>query len=739
MVTRRTFLGGLVGAAIAPAVLRAEQAVEPEFLKEKLASGSLPAMADRIPARPRIVNLKEMGLEPGAYGGTVRTIIGSQRDIRFMTIYGYSRLVGYDKHLRFQPDILADFRSEDDTVFTFTLREGHKWSDGEPFTADDFRYWWEDVILNDKLTPGGGALELRPHGSLPRFEMLDALTVRYTWEKPNPMFLPTLAGPIPLVIFGPAHYLKQFHKKFQPDEAKMEQMMKTYRVKKWQDLHIKMARSYRPENPNLPTLDPWHNTTALPAEQFVFERNPFFHRVDETGRQLPYLDRFILNVSSSSIIAAKAGAGEADLQATGIDFNDYTFLKEAEKRFPVKVNLWKVARGSRITLLPNLNCADEVWRGLFRDARLRRALSLAIDRHEINMVAFYGLGTPSADTVLPDSPLFKQEYADAYVKFDPDEANRLLDELGLSKRSDDGIRLLPDGRRAEITVETAGESNLDTDVLELVHDHWANVGLALYTRTSQRDVFRNRAMSGTIMMSIWYGLDNGVPTADMSPSGLAPTLDDQLQWPLWGMHYLSAGQEGVAPDLPEAAELVDLLNQWGSTAKFEERQAIWHKMLSLYTQQVFSIGLINSTLQPILRAAKLQNLPEKALYGFDPTSYLASTCRMHSGTRRPEACSDTFSGASPPWSRRSSSFRRWSSRSSNCRRVTSSRARSPSCALRARPPISRKSRRCASNTASTSRRSCAISTGSAACCTAISAIPSNTSCRCPTLSATACG
>ncbi|MGR9348563.1 ABC transporter substrate-binding protein (plasmid) [Rhizobium leguminosarum] len=622
MVTRRTFLGGLVGAAIAPAVLRAQQAAEPEFLKERLTSGSLPPMAERIPLRPRIVNLKEMGLEPGAYGGTVRTIIGSQRDIRFMTIYGYARLVGYNKHLQFQPDILVGFQSEDDTVFTFTLREGHKWSDGQPFTADDFRYWWEDVILNDKLTPGGGALELRPHGSLPRFEMLDPLTVRYTWEKPNPMFLPTLAGPQPLVIFGPGHYLKQFHKKFQPDQAKMDELMKTYRVKKWQDLHIKMARSYRPENPSLPTLDPWRNTTPLPSEQFVFERNPFFHRIDETGRQLPYLDRFILNVSSSSIIAAKAGAGEADLQVTGIDFNDYTFLKEAEKRFPVKVNLWKLARGSRITLLPNLNCADEVWRGLFRDVRLRRALSLAIDRHEVNMVAFYGLGTPSADTVLPDSPLFKQEYADAFVKFDPDEANRLLDELGLTKRDDDGIRLLPDGRRAEITVETAGESNLDTDVLELVHDHWANIGLALYTRTSQRDVFRNRAMSGSIMMSIWYGLDNGVPTADMSPAGLAPTLDDQLQWPLWGMHYLSAGQEGVAPDLPEAAELVDLLSQWGSTAKFEERQVIWHKMLSLYTQQVFSIGLINSTLQPVLRAAKLQNLPEKALYGFDPTSYL---------------------------------------------------------------------------------------------------------------------
>jgi peptide/nickel transport system substrate-binding protein len=623
MVTRRSFIGGLVGAAIAPSLAKgaADRDIEPEFLRDWLRAGRIPAMVERLPTHPRIINMKEMGMQPGVYGGTVRTIIGSAKDIRYMTVYGYSRLIGYNTRLEFQPDILMGFTSENDTVFTFHLREGHRWSDGSPFTADDFRYWWEDVILNKDLTPGGGALELRPHGSLPRFEVLDPLTVRYSWDRPNPIFMPAIAGPLPLMIFGPGHYLKQFHKKYQ-DDFRLSALMKENRVKKWADLHIKMSRASRPENPELPSLDPWVNTTAPPAEQFVFVRNPFFHRIDENGVQLPYIDSFIMNVSSSSIIAAKAGAGESDLQATGIDFNDYTYLKDAEKRFPVKVNLWKQVRGSRVALLPNLNCADDVWRKLFRETRFRRALSLAVDRHEINMVAFYGLGKPSADTVLPDSPLFKQEYADAFIDHDPAEANRLLDELGLTERDDEGIRLLPDGRRAEITVETPGESNLDTDVLELVRDHWREVGLALYTRTSQRDIFHNRAMSGRIMMSIWFGIDNGVATADMSPGQLAPTVDDQLQWPLWGMYYLSAGQAGAAPDLAEAQQLVSLLGQWGATARFEEREAIWHQMLSLYTQQVFSIGLINSTLQPILKSARLQNVPEHGLYGFDPTSYL---------------------------------------------------------------------------------------------------------------------
>ncbi len=424
------------------------------------------------------------------------------------------------------------------------------------------------------------------------------------------------------MIFGPAHYLKQFHKKYQ-DDFRLSALMKQNRVKKWADLHIKMSRAYRPENPDLPTLDPWRNTTPPPAEQFVFERNPFFHRVDENGMQLPYIDRFILNVSSSSIIAAKTGAGESDLQATGIDFNDYTFLKEAEKRFPVKVNLWKQARGSRLALLPNLNCADEVWRKLFRDVRFRRALSLAIDRHEINMVAFYGLGKPSADTVLPDSPLFKQEYADAYVQFDPDQANKLLDELGLTNRDSDGIRLLPDGRRAEITVETAGESTLDTDVLELVRDHWAKIGLALFTRTSQRDVFRSRAMSGTIMMSIWFGIENGVPTADMTPSQLAPTLDDQLQWPIWGMYYLSAGQEGSRARPARGrragrpAQPVGLDRRLPRSAKRSGTRCC-RSTPSRSSRSASSTARCSRSCD----SAKMQNVPERALYGFDPTSYL---------------------------------------------------------------------------------------------------------------------
>ena len=620
MVNRRATLGFLASAALAPAAHALAREVEPPLLRDRVASGDLPPMTERLPKAPRVVNLASMGRVPGTYGGTVRMLVGGQKDLRFMTIYGYARLVGFDETLKFTADILESFDVTDGRVFTFKIRDGHKWSDGSPLTPEDFRYSWEDVQLNDELSPGGLSPYLLSDGKPPKFEIVDALTVRYSWDAPNPDFLPRLAAAQSLSMMLPAAYLKQFHKKYQSKD-KLAALSGKYKIKKWAILHTRMARQYRPENPELPTLDPWRNTVAPPAEQFVFERNPYFHRVDEQGRQLPYIDRFVLNSSSSSIIPAKTGAGESDLQANGIDFNDYAFLKESEQLHPFKVLLWKKTQASIIALLPNLNYQDETWRTLFRDVRVRRALSVAIDRHELNMVLFFGLATESSDMVLPDSPLYRPELAKAWALYNPEAANALLDKAGLAPRDSDGIRLLPDGRRAEIIVESAGESSLETDALELVVDYWEKIGIKLFVRTSQREVFRSRAIGGLIMMSIWSGMDNGIPTPDMNPGQLAPTDEDQMQWPVWGMFTQSHGASGQEPDLKEAQELLLLYKAWRMSISMQEKEEIWVKMLALYADQVFSIGIVNATLQPIVRTSRMVNMPETGLFGFEPTCY----------------------------------------------------------------------------------------------------------------------
>ena len=156
-IARRSFLLGTGAALLAPRLGLAgvETLIDSPALADQVAAGKLPALAERLPTSPRVIEVAAMGRAPGRHGGTMRMLMGDQRDIRMMTIYGYTRLVVYDDKLELAPDLLESFESEQGRVFTLRLRPGHRWSDGHPFTAEDFRYWWEDVANNKRLSPGG--------------------------------------------------------------------------------------------------------------------------------------------------------------------------------------------------------------------------------------------------------------------------------------------------------------------------------------------------------------------------------------------------------------------------------------------------------------------------------------------------------------------------------------------------------------------------------------------------------
>jgi peptide/nickel transport system substrate-binding protein len=606
-------------AGLWPAAVLA-QADEPPLLAEAVQSKQLPPMHERVPKKPLLVDFDGAKRLPGKHGGDLRMLMAKDRDIRMMVVYGYARLIGYDEELKFVPDIVERYENVGEREFTFHLRPGHRWSDGKPFTSEDFRYFWEDVLNNKMLSPIGLPQALLVNGKGPKVSFPDALTVRYAWDEPNPLFLPALAAPSPLFIYRPAHYLKQFHPRYIGEEKAKEQATAA-KARNWAGLHNKKDEQYRFDNPDLPTLEPWINTTPLPTTRFVLVRNPYFHRVDQAGRQLPYIDRVIINLSDEKLVPAKTGAGESDLQARYLRFDDYTFLKQGEKRNDYRVRLWKTVKGSQIALYPNLNAADPVWRDLLRDVRFRRALSLAIDRHEINEVIYFGLVQPSNNTVLPQSPLFEKRFRDAWTKFDIQQANLLLDRIGLTKRDDRGIRLMPDGRPLEIVVDTAGESTEETDVLELIRDSWRKIGVALFTRPSQREVFRQRIFSGQSIMSTWSGLNNGIPTAEMSPEELAPLKQDQLEWPQWGNHVESKGKGGEPPALPEAAELLALFEAWRRAETNTERDRIWRRMLEIHAEQQFTIGTVTGNLQPVVVSGVLRNVPAEGLYNWDPGAY----------------------------------------------------------------------------------------------------------------------
>ena len=451
---------------------------------------------------------------------------------------------------------------------------------------------------------------------MPKVEILDEITVRYSWSKPNPFFLPALAGARPEYIYQPAHYLKRFHADFADPEA-LDALVAAQKVRNWASLYNRMDKQYRFDNPDLPSLQPWRNTIAPPAQRFVAVRNPYFHRVGPKGHQLPYLDQFVLNVAGSSLIPAKTGAGESDLQARGLSFSDYTFLKANEARSDYNVRLWRTVRGSQIALYPNLNVNDPVWRALMRDVRFRRALSLAINRRELNQVIYFGLGLEGNQSVLPGSPLYRPEYRTSYAAFDLDEANRLLDELGLEK-GNDGIRLLADGRPMEIVVETAGENTEEVDLLELIADSWRQAGIKLFSKPSQREIVRNRIFAGETMMSMWFGYENSMLTPEMSPGEFAPVSQHGYQWPKWGQYVETSGQNGMKIDEALPQELLQLYDAWRQADGVAEKERIWHRMLEINADQVYTLGLVAQIPQPVVVSKKLRNVPEEAMYNWDP-------------------------------------------------------------------------------------------------------------------------
>lgn len=620
----------LVGLAMAGPMTAAMAMnyVETPMFADKVKAGELAGVAARLPNDPSVVHFTG-NRKIGRQGGELRTLIGRAKDVRLLVVYGYARLVGYDEKFEIVPDILQSVEVKEDRQFTLKLRRGHKWSDGQPFTAEDFRYWWEDVANNLEVAPAGPPRLMLSDGQPPMFQVLDETTVRFTWPTANPFFLPRLAGASPLFIYRPAHYLKQFHKRY-ADPKKLQKLLKRYRTRGWASLHNRYDNMYRFDNPKLPTLQPWVNRTRPPATRFIGERNPYYHRVDEIGRQLPYIDKFIMIVSDGKLIAAKAGTGEVDLQARSLSFSNLTFLRENETAGEFETYLWRIAKGAHIALFPNLNVADPVWSKLMRDVRFRRALSLAVDREAINESLFFGLALEGNNTLLPDSPLFREKYQKQWAEYDPDLAGELLNEIGLNKYNDDDIRLLPDGRPLEIIVETAGEDTEQTDALELIAESWAEVGVKLFIKPSQREVFRNRVFAGLAQMSIWSGLENGVATAATNPEELAPTSQQQLMWPKWGQYYDTSGASGEAPDLPEAQELGALATEWKHETGQKRRTEIWHRMLSIHAEQIYSIGVISGVQQPVVVKHGLRNVPRQGIYNWDPGA--------HFGIYRP----DTF-------------------------------------------------------------------------------------------------
>src|SRR6185369_9463509 len=233
---RRFFTAASAAALLAPRFVKADTPPamqETPMFAEQVKSGALPPVDKRIPLHPSVVSQFSGSDGPGKSGGQINILIASARDTRLMTLYANARLMVYDDKFQLHPDILESYEIKDSREVTFKLRPGHKWSDGHPFTTEDFRYFWEDIANNKDLSPSGPSVELLVDGQPPRVEIIDERTIRYSWDKPNPHFIESQARAAPLFLFRPAHYLRKLHGKYTPEED----ILKLYKGSNWVNIY----------------------------------------------------------------------------------------------------------------------------------------------------------------------------------------------------------------------------------------------------------------------------------------------------------------------------------------------------------------------------------------------------------------------------------------------------------------------------------------------------------------------
>jgi peptide/nickel transport system substrate-binding protein len=602
-----------VSASMAgPAAAQSAKYKEAPMLAEMVKAGKLPPVDQRLPADPLVIPTVD---RTGQYGGVWRRAFLGPADFNNYVRVVYDALVRYSPDgAKVEPKIAAGWQASPDfKVWTIRLRKGARWSDGAPFTADDILFWYRDVVLNKDLMPVIPGWMRNSDGTTAVVEKVDAQTVRFSYKQPATLLLPALAnqdgGDRTYAVFLPAHYLKKFH----PEYAKKEEIDKLVQAagfKTWPELFA--AKNAPFENPERPTMGAWVPATRVSDQVFTLRRNPYFVAVDPDGNQLPYLDEvrftFFADIQALNLAAI---AGEFDMQERHILMTNYPVFKENEKNGKYRVITWPGFGGADAVVGLNQSYkADPEIAKLLATKDFRIALSYAVNRGEIRDSAFLGLGEARQGMPAPWHPYFPgDEWAKKYTEYRPDEANRLLDSIGLTKKDAQGIRLLPSGKPVSIEMSVVPAFGEWKDVAQLIARDWEKVGVKTVVQIRERALHFKMRDANELQTEMWNS------TAGFPYTGNA-FVDVRNQpilttGPLFKQWYDTKGKEGMEPPAPikKIVELVDTGRTLGPEGQVKAAQEIYR----IWSDNIYEIGTIGLT--PMIQGVvvintRLQNVPK---------------------------------------------------------------------------------------------------------------------------------
>ncbi len=560
-------------------------------------AGKLPPVEQRLPENPLVVP----GDEIGQYGGVWRRGFLGPSDFN-----GVNRVV-YDVLARFGPDgatiemKLAESvtPSADFKTWTVKLRKGMKWSDGSPFTADDIMFWYKDVLQNKDLVPAIPSWMQNKNGSTVLVEKVDALTVKWTFNDPNTNFLLELTtkdyGDRLYPIFEPSKYLKQFHASYAKKEA-LDKMVADAKFKTWTELFANKQSPF--DNPERPGMAAWIASNRISDQIFILKRNPYYIGVDKAGNQLPYIDEVQIKFfADAQALNLAAIAGELDEQERHINLLNYPVLKENEQKLgKYKIFLWSSPGGFDAGVIFNQTYAKDPELGkLMANKDFRIAMSQAINRTQINESGFLGTGQPRQGVPKKGHPYYPgDEYAFKYTQYNPTEANRLLDSIGLNKKDAEGFRLFPSGRRVMIELSVVEVFGPYRDIGTLVTKDFEKVGVKVNMQIRERSLHFQMRQANDLQAEMWNQDTAGFPFTGSTKYDFRKDLYGNLTYgPLWKQWYDTNGKEGVEP--PAEAKKVIELQDRAKTVGPAEQIKIAQELFKLWVDNMFEIGTVGLT------------------------------------------------------------------------------------------------------------------------------------------------
>ncbi len=592
---------------------------EAPMLADMVAAGDLPPVEERLPEDPMVIKpLNEIG----KYGGTWRRgFTGPADGENMMRINNSSRLLAWDYSGSYiVPSLLAGWDIQDEgRKYILYLRKGAKWSDGMPFTADDFLFWYEDVALNPDIFPSPPP-EMVIAGEPGLMEKIDDYTISYTFKESYPLFLDILAGHNMVAAapegslgtggggYAAKHYMSQFLPKYSSEEE-VTAKAKELGFESWLDMYL--FHSYPARNPDLPVMSPWVTERPVIDPIWSMKRNPYYWAVDTEGNQLPYIDEIVINLAEDrEVLLLRALAGEIDFQGRHISISRLPVLIENMETGDYRVDIGRGFCHSAGFHFNHSYDGDAEVQKWIRNVEFRRALSIGIDRDQINEAYFLGLGVGGSVMCSPDLPSTAgEEFVTRWATHEPDQANEMLDAIGLTEKDDEGFRLRTDGSGERLRIEIGMVAGGNEPIAEMVKDHWKDIGIWADLKAQERSLFETEARANKHQIGIWG--NGGASQLWLYPRHVLPVnTNEAYMGPEIARWFVSGGEDGMAPPYPEMERALELFRK-GATVSAEERNKIGQEIWSLVVDQVWTIGTVGQSAGVSVTKNNMGNVPRR--------------------------------------------------------------------------------------------------------------------------------